>query len=267
MIKFFRKIRQSLVNENKVSKYLLYAIGEIILVVIGILIALQINNANEQRKERAAEQLILKQLLSEFNSNLVQLDQKVVIREEMMRSARQFFDLIDHPELRDKDTIDHLLAETIPYATFDPIINDLAASGELKLIRNPELKQALTRWSSNVKDLREEEDIWKYYRNEIYMPFLIEHYQFRTLRNKAFKNNVLEKYSIDMEESTDRYSNDDIGSSKHEENFNALLDHPDLEDHLSRCYSINKWANVQASILRKRIVEIIALIESEIIQE
>ncbi|MEZ2414815.1 DUF6090 family protein [Muriicola sp. E247] len=51
MIKFFRKIRQRLLAENKVSRYLLYAIGEIILVVIGILIALQINNWNEGKKE------------------------------------------------------------------------------------------------------------------------------------------------------------------------------------------------------------------------
>ena len=50
MIKFFRKIRQHLLSENKFSKYLLYAVGEIILVVIGILIALQINNWNENRK-------------------------------------------------------------------------------------------------------------------------------------------------------------------------------------------------------------------------
>src|SRR6056297_2485873 len=49
MIKFFRKIRQKMLSENKFSKYLIYAIGEIILVVIGILIALQINNWNENR--------------------------------------------------------------------------------------------------------------------------------------------------------------------------------------------------------------------------
>ena len=52
MIKFFRHIRQSLINQNRTKKYLLYAIGEIILVVIGILIALQINNWNESRKEK-----------------------------------------------------------------------------------------------------------------------------------------------------------------------------------------------------------------------
>ena len=66
MIKFFRKIRQKLLSENKFSKYLIYAIGEIILVVIGILIALQINNWNEGRKEFSKS----KALLEEFKIDL-----------------------------------------------------------------------------------------------------------------------------------------------------------------------------------------------------
>ena len=56
MIKFFRKIRQNLLLENKTAKYFKYAIGEIVLVVIGILIALQINNWNEWDKESKKEQ-------------------------------------------------------------------------------------------------------------------------------------------------------------------------------------------------------------------
>ena len=59
MITFFKKIRHQLLSKNKFSKYLTYAIGEIILVVIGILIALTINNWNEKQKELAQEQLIL----------------------------------------------------------------------------------------------------------------------------------------------------------------------------------------------------------------
>ena len=59
MIKFFRKIRQKLLRENRFYKYLLYAIGEIILVVIGILIALQINNWNDQKKRKRNEKEIL----------------------------------------------------------------------------------------------------------------------------------------------------------------------------------------------------------------
>jgi hypothetical protein len=59
MVKFFRKIRQQLLSENKFTKYLMYAVGEIVLVVIGILIALSINHWNDQRKNSAFEQDIL----------------------------------------------------------------------------------------------------------------------------------------------------------------------------------------------------------------
>ena len=73
MIKFFRKIRQNLLSEGKTGKYLKYAIGEIVLVVVGILIALQINNANERNKILIAEQQILLGLKNETNSNIEKL--------------------------------------------------------------------------------------------------------------------------------------------------------------------------------------------------
>lgn len=66
MIKFFRRIRQNLLSEGKTGKYLKYAIGEIILVVIGILIALQINNWNENRLKKEASLNYLKQIKSEL---------------------------------------------------------------------------------------------------------------------------------------------------------------------------------------------------------
>jgi hypothetical protein len=69
MIKFFRKIRQKLLSENKFSKYLIYAIGEIILVVIGILIALQINNWNDSNKNREKEALLLYEMKSNLQSD------------------------------------------------------------------------------------------------------------------------------------------------------------------------------------------------------
>lgn len=69
MIKFFRHIRQNLIMENKTSKYLKYAIGEIVLVVIGILIALQINNWNERRKEHLTERILLMSLNEDLSRN------------------------------------------------------------------------------------------------------------------------------------------------------------------------------------------------------
>ncbi len=70
MIKFFRTIRQSLIMENKTSKYFKYAIGEIVLVVIGILIALQINNANQERIEKNALEGYLKSIANNVESDL-----------------------------------------------------------------------------------------------------------------------------------------------------------------------------------------------------
>ena len=73
MLKLFRKIRHQLLTENKVSKYLLYAIGEIVLVVIGILIALQINNWNEYQKERKTESKVLKEVAENLEANILRL--------------------------------------------------------------------------------------------------------------------------------------------------------------------------------------------------
>ena len=71
MIKFFRKIRQNLLSEGKTGKYLKYAIGEIVLVVIGILIALQINNWNENRKAKNAEAKLISELLEDVKNDSV----------------------------------------------------------------------------------------------------------------------------------------------------------------------------------------------------
>ena len=72
MIKFFRQIRQQMIKENKVTKYALYAIGEITLVVIGILIALTINNNNGINKDRALEQQYKERLIAQFQKDSVE---------------------------------------------------------------------------------------------------------------------------------------------------------------------------------------------------
>lgn len=73
MIKFFRKIRQRLLSENKFNKYLIYAVGEIILVVIGILIALQINNWNELNKKKQDERVLLVAVLENLELDSLSL--------------------------------------------------------------------------------------------------------------------------------------------------------------------------------------------------
>ena len=75
MIKFFRHIRKDLMEKNKTSKYFKYAIGEIILVVIGILIALQINNWNEHKKLKVQEVEALTEIISDLTINNNQFNQ------------------------------------------------------------------------------------------------------------------------------------------------------------------------------------------------
>jgi hypothetical protein len=70
MIKFFRKIRQKLLSENKLSKYLFYAVGEIVLVVIGILIALNLNNRSDQQKRIAKAEAILQDVMEELATDI-----------------------------------------------------------------------------------------------------------------------------------------------------------------------------------------------------
>ena len=87
MIKFFRHIRQRLLAESKFSKYVVYAIGEIVLVVIGILIALQINNWNEKRKLAAYEEILLSQLRQDLKRNVEDLELNISLQQKTIRST------------------------------------------------------------------------------------------------------------------------------------------------------------------------------------
>ena len=98
MIKFFRKIRQKLLTENKFSKYLIYAIGEIILVVIGILIALQINNWNDWRKYRVKEKEVLVNLSENFELNIESLKSDIEILQEFNVSSRIVLNVLDNQQ-------------------------------------------------------------------------------------------------------------------------------------------------------------------------
>ena len=71
MIKFFRRIRLKLIDEGNLKKYLVYAIGEILLVMIGILLALQVNNWNNIKEENIQAKKVLVALNSEFELTFI----------------------------------------------------------------------------------------------------------------------------------------------------------------------------------------------------
>jgi hypothetical protein len=260
MIKFFRKIRQNLWSEGNTTKYLKYAIGEIVLVVIGILIALSINNSNENRKERAQEQELLSQLKSEFESNLEQLDQKIDIRNQMITASLKLLHNIDNPETREADSIIKYLAITGVFPTFDPIVNDINSSGRIQLLQNSSLKEKLARWTSEVIQVTEEEQTWGINRNNNYLPLLTKYGVLRNLLNQYWKDNMAGSFHLDIGTKTEL----DFGNSKREILNSKLLDDTEFESHIAQCASYAKLTNSQAVSLRKRIAEILYLIEQDL---
>ncbi|WP_350293375.1 DUF6090 family protein [uncultured Croceitalea sp.] len=161
MIKFFRKIRQNLLTEGKTTKYFKYAIGEIILVVIGILIALQINNWNENRNAKNKEKLLLKELNTEFKLNKIQFDSAQYYHNRAVKSAEYIISKfpIDIKTI-DFDSLGLHSHYMRWYYTFNPsegITNALSSSSSYDLISNNDLRKTLISWSDVLKDYQEEE--------------------------------------------------------------------------------------------------------------
>ena len=158
MIKFFRKIRQKLLSENKFSKYLIYAIGEIILVVIGILIALQINNWNESHKNERKQNYYLKSLKSDLKANRIELERVIEICNSITFNSDSLI-LLSEREL-DNIEVKELTNQILnvgSYSIFNnksSTVRELMATGDLKLIGNDSLRSYLADWESQIEDIR-----------------------------------------------------------------------------------------------------------------
>jgi hypothetical protein len=152
MIKFFRKIRQNLLMENKTGKYFKYAIGEIILVVIGILIALQINNWNQQRTQDKEEQSAILNLKQDFEYNFRALDS---VLSETKNNIKSQFILLNHTGNKSKNITKekfnvslNRLADINEFYPRNGYLDDLISSGKLGIIKNQILRNKLSSWNS-----------------------------------------------------------------------------------------------------------------------
>jgi len=161
MFRFFRKIRQSLLTENKYSKYLLYATGEIVLVVIGILIAISINNWNEVRKNNRDLRLMLKAVKVENQINIDQIKYKIKDAEHVRSTLIHLLANMG-PDYASKDEIfiDSLFFEGLSITLFDPnkaAFFTLIESRNLKLIKGDSLRNILLEWNSKLDALSSSE--------------------------------------------------------------------------------------------------------------
>lgn len=159
MIKFFRHIRQNMIKENRFSKYLLYAVGEILLVVIGILIALQINNWNELRKERMQETKFLSGLKADLQVDLESLDEMKTLRTTKVVCSNMLLhpqQMVTRQQLR---RVDSLIWSVLGWVRFVPRTNtfdELINSGNLNIISNDSIKSMLL----NLKEDHQTDEIY-----------------------------------------------------------------------------------------------------------
>ena len=260
MFRFFRKIRQRMVVNKNVRRYLLYAFGEILLVVIGIVIALEIDNWNEWRQEREDEQIVLSQLRDDYRANLAQLEQKIQMREAIIASAHKMLKATDAPETTSRDSLVGYLAVIVLDPTFDPIENNLSASGALQLITNHELKRMLSNWTSEIIAVRELEQNWAKIAIGPLSDRLRELGIYRSLSD-YFINNLEADWAIDK---SARLEKQDIGPARKPPSIAEITADSDLEGLMSAAITYNATANLESYALRERIQEILELIEGEI---
>ena len=188
MIKFFRNIRQNLIMENKTGKYLKYAIGEIVLVVIGILLALQISEWNTNYKRNKTESQLLQDIHKEFLDNKEQfrvVKSYHIISFDATESLLSMMP-IDLNKIK-IDTIVSLLDKTYYNWTFNPkqsTINTLINTSSFDIISNVELRKLLQNWTDLYLDYNEEEMDLRNQVINLYRPYMTKHYEIRSVKNR-----------------------------------------------------------------------------------
>ena len=247
MIKFFNKIRKQLLDENRTGRYLKYAVGEIVLVMIGILLALQVNNWNNNRELKKEELKVLKSLVKEFNENLNNFD----IAYKFHLNRKKAIETIMDSNLTELslDSLKSLNRNVNNNLTFDPfqgIYNSVINSGKIELISNNSLKLKIARFQDLLNDYKEEEtNVMSFTENNLY-PFQLD--------------NLIINFSISY--NTKENSEDELTEFK--ENLLQLLESDKYENLVVYIYAYMSGVFIEGPALKQEMISIINLLESEI---
>lgn len=146
---------------GRIGNYLKYAIGEIVLVVFGILIALQINNWNENRKQRKEEIETLNNIKSDFANTIIEFEENNDFRERIIKTTRELYTIIHTKQNNYSNRqLDSLMSDLFINPTYNgqsETLNILFNSGKINIISNDSIKNALVLWPQQVEDITEDE--------------------------------------------------------------------------------------------------------------
>ncbi len=158
MIKFFRKIRQNLLREGKTTRYFKYAIGEIMLVVIGILIALQINNWNESRIENARATSYLERIVYNLETDINNIKLRLKFWNEVSifgKKALNYSSSVDKGELTNWSILlsFYQASQLYEFITTKTTYDEMTGAGEVGLIQNLKIRNNIAFYYTNSDNL------------------------------------------------------------------------------------------------------------------
>ncbi|MCK0178918.1 DUF6090 family protein [Flavobacteriaceae bacterium S0862] len=192
MIKFFRKIRYNLMEHNKIGKYFKYAIGEIILVMVGILLALQVNNWNEIRKKRDQEKFILERIKVDLSSDLelitYQIDKANTFTKQLLFCVSV---MLNEKQVTREEFIENLSSIlTIFYfdqnrTTFENIVS----SGQLDYLQNQVLTDSIIAYYDDGSNIGWDSGLREYTRN-IIAPYMLEFDHIPKVPQTSYRENA-----------------------------------------------------------------------------
>lgn len=164
MIKFFREIRQSLLSQGKTGRYLKYAIGEIALVVLGILIALSINNWNEDRKNQKLELDYLIGIKSNLNDDVYELEQLFngdTIIFDAYTSLVRIFNSADYL-LKKQEIISnsYIISRLTWFEGQNIVFENIKSSGKLNLIRSDSIRNSIQKYYRFFEEVVKQESLY-----------------------------------------------------------------------------------------------------------
>lgn len=240
MITLFRRVREKLIGDGNIRRYLMYAVGEILLVMIGILLALQVNNWNEERLRMADEREVLQNVKTDFQDAIQELSYLNSLRVSMNGIIH---DLVKEGPFPDERYLKTELDSMFAILMYSPTFNNqsgsldvLLNSGRINLVRDDTLRAMLLNWPGLVEDTTEGEIDQSEFQANRYTPVIMDYLSF----NKVYGSFEMSSLGAGRLETYRR-------ETRTESDYRGLFRDPDFENIL----------------IRREILLLIAKIESE----
>lgn len=189
MSRLFQKFRKEIISKGKIQKYLLYALGEVILLVIGIMIALAINNNNLRNQNQTKEQIYLKGLKEDFLISQAKLEELIKVNRNNLENAKNIIQADPNDPNFDESQFSKWLVEALAFEiSFSPnnsLLFEMINSGSLKDLSNPELRKHLTDWVATLEDIHQQESELSIQREKVVTIFDEEGFSIRKILDDA----------------------------------------------------------------------------------